>query len=123
MSFDIREVTEDSPLTEKQRLFACLYPQLVLRAWTMGYEVVIGETWRGPAQVAAYARSGKGHPQTLHALCLAGHVWLFKDGECLIETDDYASLGHWWTRQHPLCRWGGGWGDGVHFSVTHGGVA
>jgi hypothetical protein len=125
VSFDIRDVIEGSGLARKQRLFAYLFHQLQARAYSMGYEVVMGEVWRGPAQVEAYARSGKGHRSTLHALCLAGHIWLFRDDVFLVDTDDYYSLGAWWKAQHPLCRWGGDFSrpDGVHFSVTHGGVA
>ena len=125
MSFDICDVTIGSGLASKQRLFAWLFHQLQDRAYAMGYEVVMGETWRGPAQVAAYAASGKGHPRTLHALCLAGHLWLFRDGKYLTETRDYWSLGQWWKQQHDLCRWGGDFGsrDGIHFSVTHRGIS
>jgi hypothetical protein len=126
LSFDIREVRADSPRPMKQRLFARLYPQLVMRAWTMGYEVVLGEIFRGPGEVRRLADLGKGHPKTLHARCLAGHVYLFRDGVFLRETEDYQALGRWWTQQHLLCRWGGdfqSFKDGVHFSVTDGGVS
>lgn len=126
MSFDIRTVNGQSSRAQKQRLFAWLWPQLMLRAWSMGYEVVQGETFRGPGEVARLVKLGKGHPNTLHAKCLAGHLWLFKGGRYLDQTEDYRDLGEWWKKQHPLCRWGGDFTtrrDGVHFSVTHGGVA
>ena len=125
MAFDIREVTVGSGLARKQRLFARLFCQLQARAYAMGYEVVLGETWRGPGEVARLVRLGKGHPKTRHALCLAGHLWLFRDGKYLTETKDYWSLGQWWKQQHELCRWGGDFSrpDGVHFSVIHQGIA
>lgn len=31
-------------------------------------------------------------------------------------------LGEHWEKMHPLCRWGGRWGDANHFSLEHGGV-
>ena len=125
MTFDIREVGPGSSVPQKQRLFAYLYHQLQARAYAMGYEVILGEIWRGPAQVAAYAASGKGHRKTLHRLCLAGHIWLFREDEYLTAWKDYRDLGEWWVQQHPLCRWGGHFGsrDAVHFSVTHQGIA
>jgi hypothetical protein len=124
--FDIREVDSNSSVGQKQRLFAWLWPQLLVRAWAMGYEVVQGEVYRGPGEVARLAALGKGHPKTLHRKCLAGHAYLFRDGKYLKDTEDYRDLGNWWLAQHPLCRWGGSFitfKDGVHFSVTHGGIA
>jgi hypothetical protein len=31
-------------------------------------------------------------------------------------------LGKYWKRQHPLCRWGGDFQDGNHYSLEHEGV-
>ena len=123
--FDVLKVNGASELTEKQRLFAWLFHLAQGRAYATGHEVIIGETWRGPAQVNAYARAGKGHRKTLHALCLAGHLWLFLNGVYLTETSDYEALGTWWCAQHPLARWGGHFAkpDGVHLSVSHQGMA
>ena len=125
MAFDIREVTVGSGLARKQRLFARLFHQLQARAYSMGYEVVLGETWRGPGEVARLVGLGKGHPKTRHALCLAGHMWLFRDSKYLTAWEDYRDLGEWWVQQHPLCCWGGHFGsrDAVHFSVIHQGIA
>jgi hypothetical protein len=125
VSFDIRDVIEGSGLARKQRLFAYLFHQLQARAYSMGYEVVMGEVYRGPGEVERLVELGKGHLETLHGLCLAGHLWLFRGDAYLHDCEDYRELGEWWKAQHPLCRWGGDFSrpDGVHFSVTHGGVA
>ena len=61
---------------------------------------------------------------------LAIDLDLFKDGEgfemgCkvyLTKTEDHRKLGEFWESLHPLCRWGGRFGDGNHYSLEHGGV-
>jgi len=124
--FDIRTVHEGSTKRRKQELFAWLFHQLRGQAYAMGYRQVVGETFRGPAQVAAYAADGSGSDPTLHAMCLAGHLELLTHiGRYLRNTEDYRDLGEWWKTQHALCRWGGDFRrpDGCHFSVTHQGLA
>ena len=124
--FDIREVSYQSPLSVKQQLFAWLFHLLRARAYACGYRQVLGETFRGPAQVEAYALAGKGNRATLHAHCLAAHLELLTArGRYLRDTEDYRDLGEWWKAQHPLCRWGGDFSrpDGCHFSVAHKGRA
>ncbi len=125
--FCIQHVDDNSDLRDKQRLFAWLFWLLQGRAYAMGYRVVAGEVFRGPAQVVAYAEDGSGVLNTLHALCLAGHLELFSpSGRYLEHTVDFRELGEWWKAQHPLCRWGGDFttrSDGCHFSVAHDGMA
>jgi hypothetical protein len=38
------------------------------------------------------------------------------------DTDVHRPLGEWWEKQHELCRWGGRFGDGCHYSVAHRGL-
>jgi hypothetical protein len=108
-------------LRQKQSLFAGLFAKLILRAIATGYEVTIGEVQRTPEQAALNATRGTGIANSLHLLKLAGDLHLFKDGAYLRSTEAHRPLGEWWERQHDLCRWGGRFGDGNHYSLTHGG--
>lgn len=106
-------------LGEKQRLFARLYAGLILKAYELGYEVALNWVYRPPEVAAYYASIGVGIRSSLHILKLAGDLDLFKDGVWLRATDDHKPLGEWWETQHELCRWGGRFGDGNHYSLTH----
>jgi hypothetical protein len=37
-------------------------------------------------------------------------------------TEDHRPFGEYWESLHDLCRWGGRFGDGNHYSIEHGGV-
>lgn len=108
-------------LREKQSLFAALVAQLIHQAFDRGYEVTLGECWRSEAEAARLARRGTGIRHSLHTLKLAIDLNLFRDGRYLRATEDHRALGEWWEQQHELCRWGGRFGDGNHYSVAHGG--
>jgi hypothetical protein len=106
-------------LREKQHLFASLVPRLIDRALALGYAVTLGEVYRSPEEAARRAALGIGLKTSLHCDKLALDLHLFKDGVYLTRTEDHAALGRWWEQQHPLCRWGGRFQDGNHYSVTH----
>lgn len=129
-------------LGQKQRLFARLYAKLILHAFELGFEVTLGEVVRGEQQAqynslhcrcckqaqAAHPRAecpGKfraiGIYDTLHRKRLAGDLNLFTNGHYLTSTDAHRPLGEWWETQHELCRWGGRFGDGNHYSIAHAG--
>jgi hypothetical protein len=63
-----------------------------------------------------------GHKNSCHKLKLARDLYLTRDGEYLTDTEDYRELGEWWEKQHDLCRWGGRFADGNHFSFWHNGM-
>jgi hypothetical protein len=63
---------------------------------------------------------GRGR-NSVHNLKLAKDLLLFKDGKYLTKTEDYAFAGLYWISLHPLCRWGGAFSDGNHFSLEHNG--
>lgn len=108
---------------EKQRLFARLLPGLLNQAHAMGYEVTIGDAFRAPAVFGRLGESkGYGCPRSAHKNRMAIDLNLFKDGKYLTETADHQPLGEWWESLHPLCRWGGRFNDGNHYSVEHEGV-
>ncbi len=106
-------------LREKQSLFVRLVGLLIAEAYARGYELTFGEAWRTPEQAARNAASGKGITNSLHIDRLAIDLNLFKDGKFLADSDSHRPLGEWWEQQHPLCRWGGRFRDGNHYSIEH----
>lgn len=106
-------------LREKQSLFAMLVAKLIQHAIESGYEITLGEAWRPQVAADAYAASGKGIKNSLHKIRLAIDLNLFKGGDFLETSDDHRPLGEWWEQQHELCRWGGRFGDGNHYSLEH----
>lgn len=110
-------------LRQKQSLFARLVAQLLNEAYLRGYEVTFGEAYRSPEEAARLARAGKGLANSLHTSRLAVDLNLFKDGKYLSSTESHRPLGEWWESLHELCRWGGRFNDGNHYSVAHGGRA
>lgn len=103
-------------LGEKQRLFVRLVAKLIEYAYAEGYELTFGDAYRSPA--VKY-----GHAKSLHRSRLAIDLNLFKEGEYLTETSDHEPLGVFWESLHPLCRWGGRFEDGNHYSITHEGMS
>ena len=110
-------------LRQKQSLFLSLVVLLVCEAKMRGYELTLGEAWRSPEEAARLAKAGKGIQNSLHTLKLAVDLNLFKDGKYLTSTEAHRPLGEWWEQQHELCRWGGRFGDGNHYSLSHRGLA
>ena len=106
-------------LREKQSFFAALVANLIEEAFQRGYEVTFGEAYRSPEEAARLAKLGKGIKNSLHTSRLAVDLNLFKDGKYLSSTESHRPLGEWWERQHPLCRWGGRFNDGNHYSLEH----
>lgn len=108
-------------LRQKQSLFAGLVARLIQYAIGVGFEVTLGEAWRSPEEAARLAKLKKGITRSLHCDKLAIDLNLFTNGVYLDDTEAHRPLGEWWERQHPLCRWGGRFGDGNHYALTHGG--
>ncbi len=106
-------------LIELQRLFTSMVPALIDKAIELGFEVRFGEAWRPPEMAALNAKKGSGIKASLHIDRLAIDLNLDKDGVWQKTTEAHRELGEWWERQHPLCRWGGRFGDGNHYSVTY----
>ena len=109
-------------LGNQQREFTRLIGRLIEHAYVSGYELTFGEAYRPPEQAALNAAKGTGIKNSLHTRRLAVDLNLFKDGVYLTQSEHWRDLGEWWERQHPLCRWGGRFGDGNHLSMEYGGV-
>jgi len=124
----------------KQEIFAGLLPQLITRAYEMGFRVRLKELYRAPEQAEYNAthcgRCKKeevthahadhdfkpiGIRNSLHCIGLALDLVLFRGGKPLWATEHYRDLGSYWEDLHALTCWGGRFGDGGHFSITHGG--
>lgn len=112
-------------LAQKQRAFTLRISQLIAALYRAGYEVTLGEAWRPPETARLYAQGGKGIANSLHCSRLAIDLNLFKAGTFLTKTDDYKEAGELWealSTPDAECVWGGTFGDGNHFSISHNGV-
>lgn len=109
-------------LGEQQRVFSLLVSELIAHIYEEKYEVTLDWCYRPPEVAVYYASLGIGIRSSLHTLKLAIDLNLFKDGKWLRNTEDHRQFGEWWEKQHPLCRWGGRFGDGNHYSMEWEGV-
>ena len=108
---------------EKQRLYMRLLLGLLAKAFELGFEVAGGDLFRDPRVHGELGvKLGYGHPKSAHKLKIAIDLNLFKNGVFLSATEDHKELGEWWEKQHELCRWGGRFNDGNHYSLEHNGV-
>ena len=110
-------------LRQKQSLFVRLIADLIAHAYDEGYELTLGEAWRPQETAELYASQGRGVANSLHCDRLAVDLNLFINGEYRILTSDHRPLGEYWEALHPLCRWGGHFNDGNHYSLADGGRA
>lgn len=111
-------------LGEKQELFMRLLPSLLLKAFELGFEVRGGDLFRDPRVHGEMGvKVGYSAPSSCHKLKLAIDLNLFKEGKFMQATSDHRELGLWWEQQHELCRWGGRYNDGNHYSLEHEGYS
>lgn len=96
-------------LGKKQELFSRLMAEHVVWLYEQGYRVRSGDY---------FARTGH-RDGSMHYLKLAADLNLFKDGKYLRDTADHLESGIVWESRHELCRWGGRFNDGNHYSLTH----
>ena len=107
-------------LGDLQRLFAKLITEHSQWLLDKGYEFTDGDAFRDPrshgkiGEKKAYGRRNSNHKRRL-----ARDINLFKDGKWLTKTGDHAISGARWEARHPLCRWGGHYDDGNHYSMEY----
>ncbi len=114
----VRQMT----LHEKQKLFAMLFGQFLVKLHMAGYEVKIGEVKRTKARALLNAVTGKGIAKSLHLDLIAVDIELYKDDQWLRSRKDYKEAAEIWTSLHSLCRAGYYWAtryDPNHFSLEH----
>ena len=105
-------------LAQRQRLFLKLLPRLLDFAYAQGYELSVGDAYRDPRLHGEVGvKLGYGHARSNHKNRLAIDLNLFKNGAFLQTTTDHTPLGEFWEKLHPLCRWGGRFEDGNHYSI------
>jgi len=112
-------------LREKRCRFTALVARLIDHAIAIGYEPALDQVKRTAAEAAANAAAGTGIANSVHCDGLAVDLLLYREGTYLTKTEDYATLGAYWTSLDALARWGGDFQrkDGNHFSFAHGGRA
>lgn len=95
-------------LRKKQVEFARMVPALIDHAFSLGFEVTLGDAYRDP-------RAPYGSKSSKHHRRLAIDLNLFRDGKYLQTTEDHRPLGEWWESQGGI--WGGRFNDGNHYEV------
>lgn len=107
-------------LGKKQELFMRLLPRLIDKAHELGFEIRGGDLFRDPRTNGVHGvKKGYGRDKSNHKLKLAIDLNLFKDGVFVRSTRGHEALGLWWESQNELCRWGGRFNDGNHYSLEH----
>lgn len=110
-------------LGEQQELFMTLVPRLIDKAHALGFKVRGGDLFRDPRVHGVLGvQGGYGHPRSAHKQKLAIDLNLFRDGKFVDTTEGHRELGTYWETLNPLCRWGGRFNDGNHYSLEHEGV-
>jgi hypothetical protein len=107
-------------LSDYQHRFTFMLAHLILWAYEHGYEISMGEVFRTKEQAELNAKNGTGIANSLHCMCLAADLNLFKDGVYLTKTEDHRPLGEYWESLGGS--WGGRFGDGNHYSLSYNGI-
>lgn len=110
-------------LGDKQRKFTLMIAQLVIFAYSRGYELTFGDSYRDPRVFGNVGeKEGYGRARSLHKMRLAVDFNLFKDGKFLQSTEDHKELGEFWESLGGT--WGGRFsgGDGNHYSLKYRGL-
>lgn len=117
------KVTLSSPLGVKQRLFTKLIAQLILYAYDIGEELSFGDAYRDPrVHGEVGVKKSYSSANSVHKHRLAVDLNLTTGGTYKASTEDHRRLGEYWEKLHPLCRWGGRFNDGNHYSFEHQGA-
>lgn len=114
---------EELTLGAKQRLFTRLLPKLLHRIHGAAHDCAIAWAYRPPECADHLAKAGKGIRSSLHSKKLAVDLDLFYHGNYLADTESHRPFGEYWESLHELCRWGGRFGDGNHYSLEDGGIS
>lgn len=111
-------------LGKKQELFMRLLPLLINKAHELGFEIRGGDLFRDPRAFGCIGTNlAYGHKYSAHKLKLAIDLNLMKNGRLITTTKGHEELGKWWENQNVLCRWGGRFSDGNHYSLKHNNIS
>lgn len=103
-------------LREQRCLFARLIAEHTLWLIQQGYEVAYDE---GTERITVKDPTSDHMKNSVHHVGLAMDINLYKDGVWLDKTSQHKISGDKWKTRHELCRWGGDFGDGNHYSFEH----
>ena len=133
IQFDPRSVTADSPLSQKQTLFAWCVGQLLVWVYTelRGVRLTFGEghvaiTDAKDGDHDGPHREDGGHYRStaIDFNLFINCTWDRPRGEWISRSDHpmWKVVGDKFMSLHPLCRAGYTWGDANHLSIIHEGV-
>lgn len=105
-------------LGQHQEAFARDLVKIISHAWSLGYEVRIGEVQRSIEQQRLYVNAGLSKTMnSMHIKKCAADLHFTKDGQIHYPQE----LGDYWESLNPLNQWGGNWKsflDKPHFQRT-----
>ena len=95
-------------LREEQEKFTRDVVKLLTWAFSMGYEVTLGEAFRTPEQQAIYVRDGRSKTMnSKHLNRCAIDIFVFKEGKLLTTKEEMQPVGNTWEGLSKENRWGG----------------
>lgn len=103
-------------LREKRVLFTRLLAEHISWLFGCGFEVALDEATE---RLTERDQQSDHSPRSLHHSGLAADLILYKSGKYLSRTEDHLESGKKWESRHELCRWGGRFKDGNHYSLEH----
>lgn len=107
-------------LSEQQQLFTKLIAKLINYADEHGWGLTFGDAYRDARLFGEFGeKRAYSAANSVHKVRLAVDFNLFIEGRYRSDTAAYTKLGEYWESLHPLCRWGGRWQDGNHFSMEY----
>ena len=110
-----------SRLLSQQIEFSQNLGKLLGWIYANGFGVTMGDAYRDK-------RCEYGHPESLHRQRLAVDLNLFKQSasghwDYFALTEDHTPIGEHWESMGVLCKWGGRFGDGGHYSMEWEGIS
>jgi len=106
-------------LGQAQEKFSQDLVKLLAHAFSLGYEVRIGEVQRGMAQQKYYVKTGRSRTlDSLHLKKLAADLFFTKDGKLVYPVE----LGKYWQELDPKNEAGMFWvsfKDSAHYQKNH----
>jgi len=105
-------------LGSEQRRFTLMVSQLIMYAYSIGYELTLGDAFRDSRVFGEVGeKKGYGRKSSNHKVRLAIDLNLFKNGVYLSSTEDHKPLGEYW--EFLGGSWGGRFRDGNHYSLKY----
>lgn len=103
-------------LREKRVLFTRLLVEHIGWLFARGYEVALDEVTE---RITEKDKTSDHRAGSLHHIGLAADLNLYLNGKWLDKTEQHEKSGKVWESRHELCRWGGRFNDGNHYSLEH----